>query len=63
MAESEGFISACMPLLIKEINICIEKIHPKVHPSRIDSGLVLLREERGTCTASRFAAINWSAWA
>jgi len=38
----EGFKSYRKPLIINKINIYTRKIHPKVHPSIIDRGFLLL---------------------
>lgn len=40
----EGFISRHKSLLIQEITNKIGKIHPKIHPSRIDWCLLLICE-------------------
>jgi hypothetical protein len=42
VAEREGFKSYRKPLIINKINIYTRKIHPKVHPSIIDRGFLLL---------------------
>jgi hypothetical protein len=39
----EGFESYRKPLIINKINNYTRKIHPKVHPSIIDCGFLLLQ--------------------